>query len=80
MLFKEMELLEACRYGQVEQVHYLIKTGFNVNVTDSVSGLSTLGGFIRYCNCFHTVTIIYMYSYWVYTFTIMQQMKNAIME
>ena len=69
VLFKEMELLEACQYGQVEQVHCFIKTGVNVNVADSVSGLSTLGGCISYCNCFHTVIIMYTYSHWVYTFT-----------
>ena len=71
MLCKEMELLEACRYGQVEQVDSFIKTGVNVNVADSVSDLSTLGECISYCNCFHTVIIMYMYTYshWVYTFT-----------
>jgi len=49
-LFKEMELLEACQYGQMEQVHSFIKTGQNVDMADFVSGLSILGGFIRYCN------------------------------
>ena len=47
MLFKKLELLEACRYGLVEQVHSFIKTGVNVNITDFVSGLSTLEGCIR---------------------------------
>ena len=42
MLFKKLELLEACRYGLVEQVHSFIKAGVNVNITDFVSGLSTL--------------------------------------
>jgi len=39
-----MELLEACRYGLVEQVHYFIKTGVNVNVADFVSCVSTYEG------------------------------------
>ena len=47
VVFKEMELLEACQYGQMEQVHSFIKTGVNVNVADSVSGLSTLGGTVQ---------------------------------
>ena len=41
VLFKELELLEACRYGQLEQVLYFIKTGVNVNMADFVSCLST---------------------------------------
>ena len=41
VLFKVVELLEACQYGLVEQVHYFIKTGVNVNMADFVSGLST---------------------------------------
>ena len=41
VLFKEVELLEACQYGLVEQVHHLIKTGVNVNMADFVSCLST---------------------------------------
>ena len=40
-VFKEVELLEACQYGLVEQVHHFIKTGVNVNMADFVSGLST---------------------------------------
>ena len=38
-LLQEVELKEACFYGMVEQVHYLLTTGVNVNVTDFVSGL-----------------------------------------
>ena len=41
MLFKEVELSEACRCGLLEQVHYFIKIGVNVNVADFVSCLST---------------------------------------
>ena len=37
----KMELMEACRYGLVEQVHYFIKTGVNVNMADFVSCVST---------------------------------------
>ena len=40
-----MELLEACRYGLVEQVHHFIKTGVNVNIAEFVSCVSEyLGG------------------------------------
>ena len=38
-LLQEVELLEACFYGMVEQAHYLLTTGVNVNVTQFVSGL-----------------------------------------
>ena len=41
MLFKKVELLEACQYGLVEQVHSFIKTGVNVDMAEFVSGLST---------------------------------------
>ena len=43
-LFKKMELMEACRYGLVEQVHYFIKSGVNVNMADFVSCVSTCEG------------------------------------
>ena len=36
-LLQEVELWEACRYGLVGQVHNLLTTGVNVNVTDFVS-------------------------------------------
>ena len=36
-LLQEVELWKACRYGLVKQVHYLLKTDVNVNVTDFVS-------------------------------------------
>ena len=36
-LLQEVELKETCYYGLVEQVHYLLTTGVNVNVTDFVS-------------------------------------------
>ena len=36
-LLQEVELREACRYGLVEQAHYLLTSGVNVNVTDFVS-------------------------------------------
>ena len=49
-LFKKMELMEACRYGLVEQVHYFIKTGVNVNMVDFVSCVSTCEGRIMYIN------------------------------
>ena len=54
-LFKKMELMEACRYGLVEQVHYFIKTGVNVNMADFVSCVSTCEGRIMYMNscCMH---------------------------
>ena len=54
-LFKKMELMEACRYGLVEQVHYFIKTGLNLNMTDFVSYESTREGCIMYMNscCMH---------------------------
>ena len=47
--------MQACRYGLVDQLHYLIKTGVNVNVADFVSGLSTCEGRIMYMNsrCMH---------------------------
>ena len=32
-----MELWEACRYGLVGQVHYLLTSGVNVNMTNFVS-------------------------------------------
>ena len=38
-LLQEVELWEACLYGLVGQVHNLLTTGVNVNVTDFVSGL-----------------------------------------
>jgi len=41
LLFKKRELMEACQYGLVEQVHYFIKTGVNVNMPDFVSCVST---------------------------------------
>ena len=49
-LFKKMELMEACQYGLVEQVHYFIKTGVNVNMADFVSCVSTREGRIMYMN------------------------------
>ena len=54
-LFKKMELMEACRYGLVDQVHYFIKTGVNVNMADFVSCVSTCEGRIMYMNsrCMH---------------------------
>ena len=36
---KEMELLEASKCGQLEDVNYLLMTGVNVNVATVVSGL-----------------------------------------
>jgi len=36
-LLQEVELWEACWYDLVEQVHYLLTTGVDVNVTDFVS-------------------------------------------
>ena len=36
-LLQEVELFEACYYGLMGQVHYLLTTGVNVNVTDFVS-------------------------------------------
>ena len=36
---KEMELLEASRCGQLDDVNYLLMTGVNVNVATVVSGL-----------------------------------------
>ena len=44
------ELMEACQYGLVEQVHYFIKTGVNVNMADFVSYVSTCEGHITYMN------------------------------
>ena len=54
-LFKKMELMEACRYGLVEQVHHFIKTGLNVNMAGFVSCVSTCEGRIMYMNsdCMH---------------------------
>ena len=37
-LLQEVELWEACRYGLVGQVHHLLTTGLNVNMTTFVSG------------------------------------------
>ena len=37
-LLQEVELWEACSYGLVGQVHYLLTAGVNVNVTEFVSG------------------------------------------
>ena len=37
-LLQEVELWEACLYGLVGQVHYLLTAGVNVNVTEFVSG------------------------------------------
>ena len=37
-LLQEVELFEAYYYGLVEQVHYLLTTGVNVNMTSFVSG------------------------------------------
>ena len=45
-----MELMEACQYGLVDQVHYFIKTGVNVNMADFVSCVSTREGRIMYVN------------------------------
>ena len=36
-LLQEVELWEACLYGLVGQVHHLLTSGVNVNVTDFVS-------------------------------------------
>ena len=36
-LLQEVVLWEACYCGLMEQVHYLLTTGVNVNVTDFVS-------------------------------------------
>ena len=47
-LFKKMELMEACRYGLVDQLHYFIKTGVNANMADFVSCVSTCEGRIMY--------------------------------
>ena len=55
VLFKEVELLEACQYGLVKQVHSFIKAAVNVNMADSVSGLCTSKGCAHYCNYFHTL-------------------------
>ena len=54
-LFKKMKLMEACRYGLVDQLHYFIKTGVNVNMADFVSCVSTCEGCIMYMNscCMH---------------------------
>ena len=38
LLLQEVELWEACQYGLVRQVNYLLTTGVNVNMTDFVSG------------------------------------------
>ena len=54
VLFKEVELLEACQYGLVKQVHSFTKTAVNVNMADSVSGLCTSEGCALYCNYFHS--------------------------
>ena len=47
--------MEACQYGLVEQVHYFIKTGVNVNMADFVSFVSTCEEHIMYVNscCMH---------------------------
>ena len=37
-LLQEVELWEACQYGLVEQVHYLLTSGVNINVNEFVSG------------------------------------------
>ena len=42
--------MEACQYGLVEQVHYFIKTGVNVNMVDFVSCVSIREGRIMYMN------------------------------
>ena len=41
-LLQEVELWEACKYGLVGQVHYLLMTGVNVNMTTFVSGLHNM--------------------------------------
>ena len=38
-LLQEIDLLEACWYGEVDQVFHLLMTGVNANVTDFVSDL-----------------------------------------
>ena len=37
-LLQEVQLFEACAFGMVGQVHYLLTSGVNVNVNDFVSG------------------------------------------
>ena len=44
-LFQEVELQEACYYGLVGQVHHLLTTGVNVNMTTLVSACPTCAGF-----------------------------------
>ena len=41
-LLQEVELWEACQYGLMGQVHYLLTTGVNVNMTTFVSVLHNM--------------------------------------
>ena len=40
LISQEVELLEACRYGLVREVPYLLQTGANVNIATFVSSHS----------------------------------------
>ena len=51
---QESKLLEACRYGLMEQVHKLLITGVNVNVAGFVSSLPD----IRLLPVVSTLTIL----------------------
>ena len=60
---QEVELWEACAYGLEGQVHHLLTTGVNVNVTHFVSGQrdmdfdSRFSVLCQYCSpCMYRIT------------------------